>query len=57
MFGLGDISLGGKVVSAPDNHYTEDWKPPDHDTSQIFLSPSIKYAGCTVYAPPERLAY
>ena len=42
------------MVSPPSNHYTEDRKPQDHDTTQIFLSPSIKYAGCSAYAPPDR---
>ena len=50
----GDIALGGEVVGQGEGHFKEDWKPKDLDLSQIFLSPSIKYAGCAAYSKPTK---
>ena len=42
--------VGGKEVNQPKGHYTKDNRPKDFDVDQIFVSPSIKYSGCEVYA-------
>ncbi|XP_002740437.1 neuralized-like protein 4 [Saccoglossus kowalevskii] len=46
----GDIILGGKELREEDGHFTDDFKPEGFDTKQLFLSPSIRYSGCDVYA-------
>jgi hypothetical protein len=50
----GDVALGGQVISPPKEHFSEDKKPEGHDLNRIFLSPSIKYAGCSAYSKGER---
>ncbi|XP_070553369.1 uncharacterized protein [Ptychodera flava] len=47
----GDTRLGGEKLSECPGHFTDAWKPKAFDTKQIFLSPSIRYSGCDVYAP------
>ena len=42
--------MGGDEVNQPKGHYTKDNKPRGFDIDQIFVSPSIKYSGCEVYA-------
>ena len=38
------------MVRQPNGHYTKYNKPAGFDVDQIFVSPSIKYSGCEVYA-------
>ena len=48
---IGAIIAGGSMVKQPKGHFTESKKPTkDFDVNQIFVSPSIKYSGCEVYA-------
>ncbi|XP_070553384.1 neuralized-like protein 4 isoform X2 [Ptychodera flava] len=47
----GDVRMGGAKLSECDGHFSDDNKPQGFDTKQIFLSPSIRYSGCDVYAP------
>ena len=47
---LGDVTPSGETLTPPWGHYTEDWKPDDFDIKQIFLTPSIVYAGLAAYA-------
>ncbi|XP_070554678.1 uncharacterized protein [Ptychodera flava] len=46
-----DIRVGGVKLSECPGHFSDDSKPRGFDTKQIFLSPSIRYSGCDVYAP------
>ncbi|XP_071805443.1 neuralized-like protein 4 isoform X2 [Asterias amurensis] len=52
----GDITLGGGSPTEQSNHLNEDdtHKPKDFDTKQIFVSPSMKYAGCNVYSRQQQ---
>ncbi|XP_066265551.1 uncharacterized protein [Branchiostoma lanceolatum] len=50
----GDTVLGGHRLGEKPGHITPDSKPEGFDTRQVFVSPSIKYAGCEVYASPQR---
>lgn len=50
LYCLGDYALGGKKLREADGHFTDDWKPTDFDTKQIFLSPTMKYSGSQVYS-------
>ncbi|XP_070553377.1 neuralized-like protein 4 [Ptychodera flava] len=47
----GDIRIGGETLRECDGHFTDEYKPKGFDTKHIFLSPSIRYAGCDTYAP------
>ncbi|XP_078356493.1 neuralized-like protein 4, partial [Oculina patagonica] len=49
----GDIALGGRKLSEEEGHFNEDRKPPGFDTKQIFVSPSVRYAGDDIYAQPS----
>ncbi|KAI8510690.1 hypothetical protein Bbelb_116060 [Branchiostoma belcheri] len=49
----GDTMLGGRTLGEKDGHFTPDSKPEDFDTRQVFVSPSIKYAGHEAYAAPQ----
>ena len=40
---VGSSLLDGGMVTQPPGHYTDDWKPANHDPHRIFVSPSIKY--------------
>ncbi|XP_077984752.1 neuralized-like protein 4 [Glandiceps talaboti] len=51
----GDETMGGEVLGERPGHYTDNDKPEGFDTKHIFLSPSIRYAGCNVYAYPVGL--
>ena len=35
-------------------HYNDNFKPEGFDTKRVFVSPSIVYAGCDVYAKSVR---
>ena len=52
---LGDITPEGIQLNPPANHWdpkNPKMRPPKgHDVSRIYLSPSIHYSGCNVYAP------
>jgi hypothetical protein len=50
----GDITLGGTKINEAEGHYNDKWKPQGFDTRQIFLSPSMKYAGLQVYAKKQQ---
>ena len=47
---VGNLIAGGSMVRQPKGHYTKDNKPAGFDVDHIFVSPSIKYSGCEVYA-------
>ena len=47
---VGSLVVGGAEVNQPKGHYTKDNRPKGFDVDQIFVSPSIKYAGYEVYA-------
>ena len=47
---VGNLIAGGTEVKQPKGHYTKDSRPKGFDVDQIFVSPSIKYSGCEVYA-------
>ena len=51
----GDTTPDGFTLPIPKNHWDPDnpkMKPPaGHDVKKFYLSPSIKYSGCQVYAP------
>ena len=51
---IGDVALGGNELQEGEGHYNDKWKPTGFDTKKIFLSPSIKYSGCPVYAKKQR---
>lgn len=53
MYILGETGLSGTSVDEREGHYREGWKPENFNTQQVFLSPSIKYAGMC-YAQPFR---
>jgi hypothetical protein len=47
-----DISSGGVTLKPHPGHFDEKNKPEERShEKQIVLSPSVKYAGCTSYAP------
>ncbi|XP_046846010.1 neuralized-like protein 4 isoform X2 [Xenia sp. Carnegie-2017] len=46
----GDVAFGGSKLREGEGHYNDSWKPHGFDTKQIFVSPSVKYAGCAVYS-------
>jgi hypothetical protein len=46
------------MVTQPPGHYTDDWKPANHDPHRIFVSPSIKYCSFRdVYTKKKRCVY
>ena len=49
----GDVAFGGDELSEGEGHYNDKWKPKGFDTKKIFVSPSIKYSGCAVYAKKQ----
>ncbi|XP_070567240.1 neuralized-like protein 4 [Ptychodera flava] len=51
----GDVALGGTKLSERIGHFTDNWKPNGFDTKQIFVSPTIRYAGTDAYACPVRV--
>jgi len=50
----GDVTKKGERLAIPKNHWDprnpEMKPPPGHDVNKFYFSPSIKYAGCEVYA-------
>ena len=46
--------VGGRRIDVRSGHFNENWKPEDFDIYQVFLSPSIRYAGINAYAKPNR---
>ena len=44
----------GKDIVELAGHYNDERKPEGFDTKQIFVSPSIRYAGDAAYAPHAR---
>ncbi|XP_022100637.1 neuralized-like protein 4 isoform X3 [Acanthaster planci] len=50
----GDIALGGDQLTEQPGHFNDSHKPKDFDTKQIFISPSMNYAGCNVYAKKQK---
>ncbi|KAI0232663.1 SPRY domain-containing SOCS box protein 2 [Lamellibrachia satsuma] len=50
----GDVALGGKKIGERPGHFDDKSKPDGFDTKQIFVSPSIRYAGHNAYATPAR---
>ncbi|KAL3868566.1 hypothetical protein ACJMK2_041367 [Sinanodonta woodiana] len=46
----GDTDLYGRRITERIGHYNDYNKPYGFDTKRIFVSPSIKYAGCDAYA-------
>jgi len=51
---IGDVALGGKKIGERPGHFDDKHKPDGFDTKQIFVSPSIRYAGHNAYATPAR---
>ncbi|KAI8506780.1 hypothetical protein Bbelb_152210 [Branchiostoma belcheri] len=50
----GDVALGGGMLRIRPGHFTPGACPDKFDTVQVFVSPSIVYAGLDAYASPER---
>ena len=53
---LGDKIRGGDKIKERPGHFDDDRKPDDFNTKQIFVSPSIRYAGHYSYATPTMYA-
>lgn len=51
---LGDVGPGGLKIKECVGHFWDGDKPEGFDTQQIFLSPSIRYAGHDAYAKPTK---
>ncbi|XP_078664100.1 ankyrin-3-like [Branchiostoma floridae x Branchiostoma belcheri] len=49
----GDVAMGGHQLGERPGHFNADKKPDDFDTVQVFVSPSIVYAGLDQYATPK----
>ncbi|KAI0234892.1 E3 ubiquitin-protein ligase NEURL1 [Lamellibrachia satsuma] len=49
----GDVALGGKRIGEKSGHFNDEYKPEGFETRQVFLSPSIRYAGRDTYAKPS----
>ena len=54
VYHTGDVALGGKKIGERPGHFDDKRKPDGFDTKQIFVSPSIRYAGHNAYATPAR---
>ncbi|XP_070552622.1 neuralized-like protein 4 [Ptychodera flava] len=50
----GDVAYGGITLREGKGHFNDDWKPKGFDTKNVFLSPSIRYAGIECYARPKK---
>ncbi|XP_077870113.1 LOW QUALITY PROTEIN: neuralized-like protein 4 [Saccoglossus kowalevskii] len=50
LLAAGDVALGGIRLGERKGHFNDERKPEGFDTKQIFVSPSIKYAGHGAYA-------
>ncbi len=51
------MAYGGSELHEGEGHYNDSWKPKGFDTKKIFVSPSLKYSGCPVYAKKQRYVY
>ncbi|XP_072020610.1 uncharacterized protein [Amphiura filiformis] len=51
----GDTTMNGETVQEVAGHFNNISKPDGFNTKQVFLSPSIKYAGCEAYAKKRRI--
>lgn len=49
----GETMYNGKDIVELYGHFNDIRKPEDFDTKQIFVSPSIRYAGADEYSPNE----
>ncbi|XP_019620778.1 PREDICTED: uncharacterized protein LOC109467275 [Branchiostoma belcheri] len=50
----GDVAMGGHQLGERPGHFNADKKPEGFDTAQVFVSPSIVYAGLDQYATAKR---
>ena len=50
----GDVALGGLTIGERPGHFDDQSKPSGFNTKKVFLSPSIRYAGCNTYATQSR---
>ncbi|CAH1250763.1 NEURL4 [Branchiostoma lanceolatum] len=50
----GDVALGGRKLGERDGHFNPKRKPEGFDTAQLFVTPSIVYAGDDAYASPKK---
>ncbi|CAH1249982.1 NEURL4 [Branchiostoma lanceolatum] len=50
----GDVALGGRKLGEREGHFNPDRKPEGFDTTQLFVTPSIVYAGLDAYASPKK---
>ncbi|KAI0239069.1 SPRY domain-containing SOCS box protein 2 [Lamellibrachia satsuma] len=50
----GDKPRGGDKIRERPEHFDDDWKPEGFKTKQVFVSPSIRYAGHHSYATPTK---
>ncbi|XP_078663714.1 uncharacterized protein LOC144906894 [Branchiostoma floridae x Branchiostoma belcheri] len=50
----GDVALGGRKLGEREGHFNPTSKPEGFDTAQVFVTPSIVYAGLDAYASPQR---
>ncbi|KAI8506482.1 E3 ubiquitin-protein ligase mib1 [Branchiostoma belcheri] len=46
----GDKTMEGRTLSEGEGHFKDTCKPDGFNTKQVFVSPSINYAGLPVYA-------
>ena len=49
-----DTTPAGRKLTQPKGHFTKVWKPRGFNEQQLFVSPSIEYAGLPLYAKPSR---
>ncbi|CAD5115981.1 DgyrCDS4912 [Dimorphilus gyrociliatus] len=50
----GDITAEGQQLKELDGHFNLDYKPEGFDTRQVFVSPTIRYAGLNVYSYKQK---
>lgn len=50
----GDITAEGQQLKELDGHFNIDYKPKGFDTKQVFVSPTINYAGLNVYSLKQK---
>eukprot|EP00058_Branchiostoma_floridae_P014448 XP_002599936.1 hypothetical protein BRAFLDRAFT_74060 [Branchiostoma floridae] len=49
-----DVALGGRKLGEREGHFNPNRKPKGFDTKQVFVTPSIVYAGLDAYASPKK---
>ena len=49
---IGRQIVGGQRIRELPGHFCDGYKPEGFDTKNVFLSPSIRYAGLSAYAKP-----